>query len=460
MKNCLPFHFVVTLCLLLSGCSGAKRYLKQGIAFEQSHMYLEAANSYMEAIRRNPRKTDAQIGLKRVGEHVIEDYLREVFKAHTNGQHREVVYAFLKAEDFRQKVAQHHVELSIPATHREYFEESKAIYLEQRYKEGTQKLLAEQFTEADAIFNEILRIDPTYKDVKTLKQSSTYEPIYREGNRLMNEEKYKQAFYKFDEIYRQLPDYKDVRQLREYCRQKAMLTVSVLPVIPSDHQSLPYAESLRGRLIHLLVNSKHPLIEVVDRDNINKFLSEQQLSMSGMVNENTAAEAGKLLGAKAVLSARIISVSVNQTPLQSMNKIAYESYKVKVTDTTSNETKYEIRYRKTNYTEYQQSKTVEVSVQYYLVSSETGKIIFSDIARYSQNDNIHYATYRGDYRNLYPGSETSVNTSTAARSELHKLFTANQQLNSTQAMIDPLLERIAKECVKKVIRYVETQYED
>lgn len=459
MKNCLPLYFLLALGLFLSGCSGAKKYLKQGLAFEQSRMYLEAANSYMESIRRNPRKIEAQMGLKRVGEYVLEDYLSEVFKAHANGQHREVVYAFLKATEFQKKAADHFVQLSIPSTHRQYFEESKEIYLEERYKEGTRKLLEEQFSEADEIFDEILRIDPGYKDVKQLKQTSTYEPIYREANRLMNEEKYKQAFYKFDEIYRKLPGYKDVRQLREYCRQKAMLTVSVLPVIPGNYSNRPYAESLRGRIINRLVNEKHPLVEVVDRDNIDKFLNEQQLGMTGVVNENTAAEAGKLLGTKAVLAARIINVSVTQTPLHSMNKIAYEAYKVKVTDTT-NKVRYEVRYRKTNYTEYQQSKTVEVSVQYYLISSETGKIIFSDVASYSQSDNIHYAVYRGDYKNLYPGSEAGVNTSSSARSELQKLFTAKRQLTSTQGMIDPLLERIADKCVKKVIQYVETEYEN
>lgn len=459
MKNYLLFCCLCILSLL-AGCSGAKKYLKQGIAFEQSRMYLEAANSYMEAIRRNPRKIEAQMGLKRVGERVLDDYLSEVFQAHANGQHRETVYAFLKAQAFQQQVAQHSVQLRIPPTHRQYFEESKGIYLAQRYQEGTKKLLEEQFDEANNIFEEILSIDPNYKDVKKLKQTSTYEPIYREGNRLMNEEKYKQAFYKFDQIYRDLPDYKDVRQLREYCRRKAMLTVSVLPVIPGNYNNRPYAESLRGRIINRLVNNKHPLIEVVDRDNIDKFLNEQQLGMTGVVNEGTAAEAGKLLGAKAVLAARIINVSIEQTPLQAVNKIAYEAYKVKVTDTTTNKTVYEVRYRKTNYTEYQQSKTVEVSVQYYLISSETGKIIFSNIARQSSSDHIHYATYRGDYKNLYPGSDVGVNTSSSARKELHNLFTAKRQLNSTQGMLDPLLERIAEQCVNNVIHYVETEYEN
>ncbi len=61
-------------------------------------------------------------------------------------------------------------------------------------------------------------------------------------------------------------------------------------------------EALSERLTGLLFESNH--FKLVDRANIEKILKEQNLGLSGVVDEETAVEMGKILGASAFITGR------------------------------------------------------------------------------------------------------------------------------------------------------------
>ena len=55
-----------------------------------------------------------------------------------------------------------------------------------------------------------------------------------------------------------------------------------------------------------VMDLKDPLIMLLDRDHTDELLAEQQRSMSGVYDDRYVAEAGKLLGARFVLTGRIL----------------------------------------------------------------------------------------------------------------------------------------------------------
>lgn len=56
----------------------------------------------------------------------------------------------------------------------------------------------------------------------------------------------------------------------------------------------------------LIAATRHPQFTVVERDNTSAILSEIKLGLSGLVDEATAAEAGRLTGAKLLMAGRVV----------------------------------------------------------------------------------------------------------------------------------------------------------
>ncbi len=75
------------------------------------------------------------------------------------------------------------------------------------------------------------------------------------------------------------------------------------------------------RLITMLVKSK--AVNVVEREKLENVLKEQKLSLSGIIDESTAIEVGKLVGAQAVVIGAITSLT--QSPIDKFSYILYET---------------------------------------------------------------------------------------------------------------------------------------
>lgn len=91
-------------------------------------------------------------------------------------------------------------------------------------------------------------------------------------------------------------------------------------------------QALADRLTGLLFESRH--FRLVDRANIDKILQEQNLGLSGVVDEKTAVEVGKILGASAYITGRSdiqvnYSRSVSEPFLDSKNR-PYRVYGSKI----------------------------------------------------------------------------------------------------------------------------------
>ena len=81
-------------------------------------------------------------------------------------------------------------------------------------------------------------------------------------------------------------------------------TVAVLPL--ASELSKPDGEYLSSAL--LIAATRHPQFTVVERDKRASLIHEITLGLSGLVDEATAAEAGRLTGAQLLMAGRIIMV--------------------------------------------------------------------------------------------------------------------------------------------------------
>jgi len=73
---------------------------------------------------------------------------------------------------------------------------------------------------------------------------------------------------------------------------------------PQEFQGKQIGEIVAEWLITSLVNTGR--FEVVERAQLQKILKEQQLGMTGMINQDTAAKVGELLGVKVIITGSVI----------------------------------------------------------------------------------------------------------------------------------------------------------
>jgi hypothetical protein len=446
-------YFLTFLAFALQACSGSKSFFKKGMKLEQAGMYEEASRMYLQSLARNRNNIDAQIQLKKTGQSVLDTKLGDVFKAHSTENHKGAVYSYLGAQEFVSQVAQYNVQLSTPPQYEQYFTQSKAKYLDDLYKQATELLAQEQFESADPILAEIKKLDPNYKDVKTLKRTSSNEPLYRSGKAELDAKNYKQAYYFFDQIYQNDKSYKDASTLREKARKEAAITVSVLPFQNYTRYN-NIERTIQGGVISSVIGLKSPFIDLVDRENLQTILDEQKFGLSGQVDEATAAKVGNLLGVKAVLIGKVTNFTENTGRLRNEERVAYESYQAKEWNATLNQYQNVTKYRRTNYMEYYNDKDINVTFEYQLISSETGKILASNVVTKTVKDEVRYGTYQGDARNLFPGDANGVFAGGNEKNRFDRLFQGRRELRPTTEITQNLYKQISDEVSADVFRAI------
>ncbi|MCX6182181.1 MAG: hypothetical protein NT150_09665 [Bacteroidetes bacterium] len=401
------------------------------------------------------------MALKTSGQHVIDDQESIFFKAFNSGDKKTAVYTFIDMRNFRDRVVSYKVDVSYPSMYDDDFQQVKNEYLEERFAAANILLGNEDFTASEIIFNEIMQLQPDYKDVASLKKYAQIEPIYRKGVEAMKKEKYRQAYYSFESVVNKQDDYKDSKSLMQQALQEAQYTIAFLPFENVTYER-GAAERLSAKILNEVLQNKGPFLKVIDRQNIDVLLKEQKLGMIGVVDDKSAANAGNIIGAKAVLIGKVLEIKVSESPVVAQKTKGYESYLIKKLNPQTGQYYNETAYKKVIYTDYNGSRNVTCSFQYKLISAETGEILMSNIISHTESSSVHYANYDGDYNLLYPGTWQSQTQSSASdvirnnsseKNQLKALFTAPRVLDSRENLLSTLYDKIGNTAAKAVYTY-------
>lgn len=114
-----------------------------------------------------------------------------------------------------------------------------------------------------------------------------------------------------------------------------------------------------------------------------------------------------------------------------------------------------MRYRPVRYSEFSNNKQLNISFQYQLISSETGRVLASNIVNKTENDEIRYANYRGDFRNLFPSDGRNVITSANARNSLTNTFNNRKELKTNEEMAKTAYVSVAQQVAKELKSFLD-----
>jgi tetratricopeptide (TPR) repeat protein len=452
------FLAVLMIATLLSGCA-SRRFEKLALKNEQAGLFEDAAELYLQSLAANKNNIDAKIGAKKTGQIALDKKLSDFSTAYSAGQVHEAVFYYLNAKNYFDKFGANGVSLDFPSSYEEQFGEVKNISIEEKYRRAVKLLSDEKFAESEILFKEIIDLESNFKDVNDLFKTSHYEPLYRQGKKLFDNRTFRKAYYTFAMIVNETGDYKESAQYRNDALETATFTVLVREF--DFKQDMKLASRIRSAMIGRMTNSENPFLKIIDESFGREMHFKQKKLINGSVNIQHQPIA-KELTSNAILKGRVIQAGISNGRLNAVRKKGFLKRTHEVVDKVSGVTSTKIEYDKINYTEYNQSNAANCVFSFQLVSSETGEVLVSDEISLSGTDDMKYADYNGEFKNVYPGfwksdkiksSEDMVNTSYDDYSNLQRLFAAERTIMPAEQLMGDLIDQIALRSSGAVIRY-------
>ena len=439
MRTSFHISVVAVGLLLLVGCTGSKPLSKKAAKLDEAGLYAEAAEMYLQSAIRNKKNIDATIGLKKTGQLLLNDKLGAFFKAMAMGTDKgAAVQAYLDAKAYQERVQYAGVVLEIPDHYKNDFEQVKGEHLLELYDEGQALMEKQDFKGAEAVFARIAKLEPNYKDANSLQAVAYLEPLYRAGKADLEAGNYRKSYDALNKVVTKDSGYKDASALRQECLTKGQFTIAVLP-FTSERKGDAMASKVQAYAMTELTSTGDPFLKVVDRENIDRILEEQRLSLSGVVDEQTAVRVGNLMGAQAVLMGVLVDYREEPGTLRRSTKDGFESYRAEQVNKETGEKYYVTKYKPGRYSEYYQENKVFLTFSYRLVSLETGEVLVSRIVEKQNADHMYYAGYDGNRDALFPMANGVVDPSDRARRELRGLLNAPREVKPMTTLSSEIL---------------------
>jgi tetratricopeptide (TPR) repeat protein len=450
-KLCVEIRpsFFYFLIIFLVACKGSGYYTKLGKKQEEGGLLKEASASYYTAVQKKRDNIDAQLGLKRAGQHVLNGMLLEFAHQKSFGTSKAAVESFEKATQFKSRIQGVGVNLDIPEMYVQDFNSSKDNYLHELYSSGSSLLEEGKFDDAKLKFDEIKRLQPDFKDAKDLGNIAYMEPLYQKGLGAMELAHYREAYDNFLKVVNTKSAYKDSKELLDECLLKGRYSIAMI-AFQSTTGSMEPAANVSAYALSGLLAIKDPFLKIVDRSSMDDILKEQKLQLSGSIDASTAVQVGEITGAQALLTGNVLSHSNSQGNLRSLQKNGFAAYQEKLKQPDGKFT-YQTRYRPVLYTEYYQENASGIGFQYKLIDLHSGQIITTDVIRLNLKDEVLYVKYDGDPRDLYPaGVNGGPNLSVADKRALLGLCSAGQEIKSTQQLSREMFESVGNQVANAV----------
>ena len=298
--------------LLLSACGSTRKQLARADQYEQGGMMQEAFSAYEELFDRRPKAVSAHLGMKRTAQSLLDRKIiaaSERYMANDLGvgdRNRTEAMQWKRTMDGKGLALQwdDHVDDQRRTAQRNkartLLDEANTFYREER------------FAEAQDMAEAAVKLDHELKEADYLALLAQLEPRYRQGRKAEELGLWRAAFTQYVWITDRDVDYKDAWDRMAVAKGKAMYTLAYVPLfnelLYTVQLGMPgqVEEQLSANLKAAILDLKDPLILLVDRDNTHEILAEQQRNMQGTYDDRYAAEAGDLLGARYVLTGRIL----------------------------------------------------------------------------------------------------------------------------------------------------------
>ena len=301
------------LIILLSACGSTRKQLERATLYEKEGMYTEAHTAYAAIYERRPKEAEAHVGMKRTAQTMLNKKFAEAserFVAHDLEEGDRLRH---EAVLLKQDMDRAGLELQWDGQMDDLRKSTRSAKARDLLKEADEAFRGDRFAEAEDLAMACQRLDPELEQADYLVRLAQLEPRYREGQKAEALGLWRQAHQAYRWITSKDIGYKDAWQRLQTAKENASYTLAYVPLFNTmlytaqlDMGQGVVEQQLSANLKQAILDLDDPLIILVDRDNTDEILAEQQRNMSGTYDDRFVAEAGKLIGARYVLTGRIM----------------------------------------------------------------------------------------------------------------------------------------------------------
>ncbi len=426
---------IAFLVFLISGCAAFTQYGKLEKSARENYLsknYDRAVFDVVQSLKINPEYDQAQALVKMVVPLAIDDHLSKIQEAKSGTEkfQWDIVaseyVALIKLNEaikslpiLMNKKTKETIKFEVTNYSKE-LSEAKNNAAEAHYSEGvllskkgtsTRGQVAKEFTTANSYIS-------GYKDALALAA----EGYYQEGLRLLKQEGVdiqKQAAKEFKAAMSYVSGYKDSASLYERARKGGIKRIAIIPFDDKSGKKGQYgavAEEVIDGIVSDIMNdsSATEFLEIISRDQLERVMAEHKLGMSGIVDEKTAVQAGKILGVHEILTGQITNITVsserttNKQIPEKQTLCRYVTYYEGGKEKSRTVCDVEVSATVTSY-----SRTAGASItgSYKIIDIKTAKLKKSDSFTGKYNFQYEWARYSGDERALSSGSKSLTSKS-------------------------------------------------
>jgi len=305
---------ILLFAFVLFSCGSGRKHLEHASAYEREGMMQEAFDRYAALYQRKPKLVEAHVGMKRTAQHVLDRLQENASRYYMANDLYAGDRAKKEAVDFRSSAERRGLMLEWDPLLETRRREAVAQVVAQLHSEAETAFKAGRFEEAEEAGERCLDLDPGNKEAANIIKLAQLEPRYHKARRAIELQLWRDAYMQLKAITDRDHGYKDAWQLQEYCREHASYTLAYLPLVnPNGVVSvdkllggMSIEHQLAASIKDALLELNDPLLILIDRESMDDLLAEQRRNMSGVYDDRYTSEAGKLMGARFVLAAKIL----------------------------------------------------------------------------------------------------------------------------------------------------------
>ncbi|MBM3170957.1 MAG: hypothetical protein FJZ75_05025 [Bacteroidetes bacterium] len=442
----MRLHFLLFALVFGSSCSVSSQSVKQAKSLEQEGNIRAAATAYHQFLFRKPGHKDARLGLQRTGQRVLDELLGNFWVKYNLEDYSSAVLSYQEAQEFERQIAGVQIQLLWPDHYKSYYAEALGKEVDAWFAQSAQAIDAGDYTKARNLLRNIESKKPDYEGIRELKLAIEVDPWYRNGMTAMQAGQAGKAMEWFVKVNERAPEYRDLRQLIAELNAKNKRVIAVLP-FQEQKKVRRIATEFGEQVVNALLNLNNPLIQLIDRENVEQILQEQRMGLSGLIDEKTASRAGMLLGGNAVLIGSVVHVSEDEPALQRETKSAFLRERYTFRDQRTGLSRADVRFTPVNYIEVKAQRTITLTFKYRLMDVESGTILDSDVITRSATHQVFYAETSMPVDQLSPVQGT---LSAAELAKWRERFGQSSALKPFAELATMVEKDVAKEVAERI----------
>lgn len=289
-----------------------------------------------------------------------------------------------------------------PSTYEEYYSRAKRAESINDWDEAF-KLYTTIRTLSDIVAGIPKQTDPNTKTLISFPTKNVESEIevatknaaekhYQNALSLEKAGKYKDAAKSLTRVLEYIGGYKDAAERYEKMRTAAVRRVAVMP-FENKSGKREYGEIGEGISENIISEAMADpknleFMDLISRDRINQLVTEQKLGKTGILDEGTAVEMGKVLGLHAFVFGKVTSISTNNPPeTKSRKEERAEIYQGKDKPKRQVYAVVDITTRKAN---------ARITCSFQIIEVATGKIVKSGTVPSEEEIVIQFGRFSGD----------------------------------------------------------------